>query len=512
MKFKTLSAAVAAACGVIAAPAFALTADQYTNTSEFGTGAGNNTMNIRISGATAQDPGLLATAVRICSPGTMHRYAISNNFVYFCTGGPSVPQRAGTTKLAIYKYSIGGSGSGVAPVNNATPIPYIDLTKIAANCTGANATTTVVDPDGAGPLSSYTNVACAGATTLYTTNAVSYIGISDVEPSFFGPAVGNYDNLQAQALTTVIFGAPVTRNIFEALQRQQGLATQAQQTTANAGGTISPAAACGATNLAGLLGEACMPNLSQAQLTSMYTQSGQTWGALGINSGLADDTIYVARRADTSGTQKSYEAVIAKTVNGTPGAKSCANDTDPFVSGTFILNETQADAACNVASPADITFNNSGSNQVIRCMEGLNANGHGAIGTLSTEYKQTPAGQLRFTKIGGVAPTHAQVASGAYQYYTDASLNTRIGTLPTASALGYPAFLTLLKNNFANPATVDVINAGDQTFGPSGLMALDALATPVPAADFSGATPRNPWSRLVGGSSLNNCQSGKANF
>lgn len=512
MKFKTLSAAIAAACGVIAAPAYALTADQYTNTSEFGTGTGNNTMNIRISGATAQDPGLLATAVRVCSPGTMHRYAISNNFVYFCTGGPSITQRPGTTKVAIYKYSVGGSGAGVAPVNNATPLPFLDLTKVAANCTGANATTTTVDPDGAGPLSSYTNVECAGATSLYTTNALSYIGISDVEPSFFGPAAGNYDSLQSEALASVIFGAPVTRNIYEALQRQQGLATLAQQTTANAGGTISPAAACGATNLAGLVSEACMPSLSQAQLTSMYTQSGQSWGALGIDSGLADDTIYVARRADTSGTQKSYEAVVAKTVNGSAGGKSCAEDTEIFVSGTFLLNNAAADAACNAASPADIAFNASGSGQVVRCLEGLNASGHGGIGVLSTEYKQTAAGQLRFTKIGGVAPTHAQVASGAYQYYTDAALNTRLGTSPTASALGYPAFLTLLKNNFANPATVEIINAGDQTFGPSGLMALDALATPVPAADFSGATPRNPWSRLVGGTTLNNCQSGKANF
>lgn len=506
MKMTHLSFAVAAACGVMSLPAQALTANQYTNASEFvGT-----TTNIRVSGATAQDPGFEAAAVRFCAAGTMHRYAISNTFVYFCTAAAGTPTRSGAPQIAFHKYSVGGSGSGVGFVNNATPIAFIDLAKVAASCTGANATTSIVDRDTAGPLSSFVNVECAGSTTIYTTNAVSYVGISDVEPAFFGPAAGTYDNLQAESLATVIFGVPVTRNIFEAMQRQQGLATLAQQTAANAGGAISPAAACGATNLVGLLGEACMPSLTQAQITTMYTQAGQTWAGLGITSGLTDDTIYVSRRADTSGTQKSYEAVIAKTVNGTAGGKSCAEDTDIFVSGTFVLNNTVADAVCNVAAPADTTFNNSGSGQVIRCMDGLQSRNLGAIGVLSTEFKQTAAGRIRFTKVAGLAPTHANVASGAYQYYVDASLNTRISaTLPTASAPGYAAFLTLLKNSFANPSTIDIINAGDQTFGPSGLMALDVLADPVPAADYSGSTARNPWSRLVGGT-LNNCQSGKA--
>lgn len=507
MKMTHLSFAVAAACGVMSLPAQALTANLYTNASEFV----GNTTNIRVSGATAQDPGFEAAAVNFCAAGTMHRYAISNTFVYFCTAAAGTPTRPGAPQIAFHKYSVGGSGSGVGFVNNATPIAFIDLAKVNASCTGASAATSIVDRDGtAGPLSSFVNVECAGATSIYTTNAVSYVGISDVEPAFFGPEIGVYDNLQAESLASVIFGVPVTRNIFEALQRQQGLATLAQQTAANAGGAISPAAACGATNLAGLLGEACMPSLTQAQLTSMYTQAGQTWAGLGITSGLTDDTIYVSRRADTSGTQKSYEAVIAKTGNGTLGGKSCAESTDPFVSGTFVLNNTVADSICNVATPGDITTNNSGSGQVLSCMNSHQFRNRGAVGVLSTEFKQTAAGRIRFTKVAGLAPTHANVASGAYQYYVDASLNTRISaTLPTASAPGYAAFLTLLKNSFANPATIDIINAGDQTFGPSGLMALDVLAATVPAADYSGATARNPWSRLVGGT-LNNCQSGKA--
>ena len=122
---------------------------------------------------------------------------------------------------------------------------------------------------------------------------------------------------------------------------------------------------------------------------------------------------------------------------------------------------------------------------------------------------------MRFTKINGVMPTYAGVASGAYTFYGDVSLNQRVatanGAVGTQAALGYPAYITAMKANFANPATIEIINGSSQPFGPSGIMALDALATPtVPVADFTGATARNPWSRLVGGSTLNNCQPGKA--
>ena len=70
----------------------ALLASSYTNASEFS----GDTMNIRISGATAQDPGLLASTIRNCTAGSMTRYSISNTFVYFCTPDTTkVTMRAG---------------------------------------------------------------------------------------------------------------------------------------------------------------------------------------------------------------------------------------------------------------------------------------------------------------------------------------------------------------------------------------------------------------------------------
>jgi hypothetical protein len=482
MKLSKISVCVAAACIAVSVPALAITANNYSNTGEFA----GDTMNIRVSGATAQDPGLLASALRYCVAGSLHRYAISNNFVYFCnTNTALITPRPGTTKVAFYKYSVGGSGAGVGLVNGgAANVPFLDLAKINASCAG---TSSVADLDGAGPLPTYVDVACSAASGVLTTNATSYIGVSDVEPSFFG-SPNTYNNLNSEPLATVIFGVPVTRNVYERLQTLQGLTV-------------------------GGLSEADMPSLSQAQLTSLYTQAGITWSLLGV-SGLANDDVYVVRRVDSSGTQKTFEALIARTVNSTATGKSCQADVDFFAADALtpaITDNATTDAACAGVAAASSVITASGSGQVTRCLDGHQSRGRGAIGILTTETKQTAAGNWRFVKVNSIAPTHGQVAAGKYTQYSDASLNTRIsGPSPTAGAAGYPAFLTRLRADFSDPTLINVINAGAQTFGQSGLMALDVLESPVPTPDYTGVQGRNPWSRLVGGSTFNNCQAGKS--
>ncbi len=474
----------AAAVALCAAPAFALTFGNYTNTDE----TTGDTQNIRMSGATAVDPGIISSALRLCTTTSIHRYSISNNTVVFCTINPAqYVAPAGKTKLAFYKYSIGGSGGGVGNVNNGTNIPFVDLTKLGnAACTGTNASVTAVaDLDGTNPLPTFVDTLCNGASSSLVTNFGSFIGVSDVEPQFFGPAVGNWTNLKAESLASVIFGVPVTKNVYEALQTAQGIAA------------------------VGSLLEADMPSLSQGQITSLYTQEGQSWSAL-TGAVLADDTVYVARRFTTSGTQKTFEALIGRTTNTSPGGRVCQSPVDGFVSGPNAADNTAANSLCN---GANLIVNNSGSNQVVTCLNKHQADGRGAVGTLSTEYKTSVGGSIRFTKINGVAPTYRGVASGAYTQYSDLSLNTRLATAnghgPTALAPGYSNFLTRLKINFADPTIIEVVNGSNQPYGPSGLLALDALANPIPASDFTGATARNPWTRLVGGTDLNNSQPGK---
>jgi hypothetical protein len=487
MKLNKISLGVAAVIGLLSAPAHALLASSYTNASEFA----GDTLNIRMSGATAQDPGVLAATLRFCTAGSMTAYSISNNFVYFCTintatltgvtarGTPSVAP----TKLALYKYSVGGSGSGVGFVNDATAIPFLDLTKLATSCTAASLSATA-DADGtATNLSTYQAFACTAASTSVTTNALSYIGISDVEPAFFG-APSSYSKLSSAGLASVIFGVPVTKNAYNALQAAQGLTV-------------------------GSMTEANMPSLSQAQVTSMYTQEGQTWAGLtGTEVNAADDTIYVARRANSSGTQKTYEALIARTVNGTLGARNCQSDVESFVSGADALDNNAVNNTCD---GSNIVVNGSGSGQVAACLNKHNDAGRGAVGVMTTETKVSTSTKFAFAKISGVAPTQANVAAGKYAQYSDAAINLRTGaTSPTASANNYSNFVTKFKAAFADGAIINVINGAPQPFGAAGVIALDNLVSPTPTADYTGAESRNPWSRLVGGTTLNNCQPGKA--
>ena len=482
MKLNKISLGVAAVIGLLSAPAHALLASSYTNASEFS----GDTLNIRMSGATAQDAGVLAATLRFCTAGSMTAYTISNNFVYFCNintgtlGG--VTARGGVTpsKLALYKYSVGGSANGVTPVNNASNLAFLDLTKLNTSCTAGSAT---ADADGtATNLSTYQVFSCTAASSSLTTNALSYIGISDVEPAFFG-APSTYNKLSSAGLASVIFGVPVTKNVYNALQAVQGLTV-------------------------GSMTEANMPSLSQAQVTSMFTQEGQTWSGLGTGITLADDTIYVARRANSSGTQKTYEALIARTINGVSGGRNCQSDVDGFVSGVDALDNTAVNTVCN---GDNLVVNGSGSGQVQACLNKHNDAGRGGVGVQTTETKVSTSTKFAFVKINGVAPNQANVASGKYSQYSDAAINLRTGaTSPTASADNYSNFVTKFKAAFADGAIISVINGDAQPFGAAGVMALDNLVSPVPSADYTGAAGRNPWSRLVGGTTLNNCQPGKA--
>lgn len=489
MKLTKISRAVLATCGTLASvSAFALPASSYTNTGEF-TGT---TQNIRVSGATAQDAGLLGSALQLCTAGSLHRYAISNNFVFLCTpdigtNPGQITVRAGATQLAIYKYSVGGSGAGVDPVNNASALPFLDLAKIATSpaCSGTNLQTAISDFNGTVAGGTYVNNTCGPASTtspaistsLITTSAVSYIGLSDVEPAFF---TSDASNLLAENFSTLIFGVPVTTNIRNALQTSQGL-TVGSDTLAN------------------------MPSLTRAQITSAFTQVGQTWAGIGVTSGLADDTIYVARRVNSSGTQKTFEAIVAGTPNGDP-FKTCVSGVDVFVapdSGTLT-----GDASSTCASAPPLVFAGSGGGDVSACMNGHNTNSRGSIGMQTGETKPGSSG-WRFVKVDGNAPIHADVASGRYPYWTQASINTRIGaTLPTASAAGYSAYVARIKADLANPTIVALVNGADQTFGKSGIMANYVSGTP----DFTGASIINPMNRLVGGSAVDNCQQPKAPF
>jgi len=448
MKLSKLSMGVAALCSLAALPAFALPASTYNAA---------NAMEIYVSGATAMDVGLENASLAMCLAGTAHRYTSSNQLVLLCTpDGTKIGGLAGRTQLAVHKHSVGGSGNGVAPVNNSTPLPFLDLVKIASGCAAATA---------AG-----TNIACTEVVTTLTTTVAAPLGISDVEPQFFGAVAGTYDNLQIEPLATVIFGLPVTTTAYTALQTAQGLTP-------------------GATDAANI------PSLSSAQITSMFTQEGQSW--LGLTGAvLADDQVYVARRAATSGTQKTYEAVIARTLNGTPTGKSCYAALPLFLVGPAALDNTAANTLCDGTF---VTVNNSGSGQVAACLNRLNTATKGGIGTLTTEAVSTTG--WKHVAINMKLGNYTNVKSGAYTAYGDAALNSRISP---AIGADHAAYKTAFKALFAavpvlHPAFGDVLTDA----GKGGVLALNKV---------TGLTTGNPWTRTNDSGVIDNCRPARGDF
>ncbi|KPF47820.1 hypothetical protein IP87_00360 [beta proteobacterium AAP121] len=440
-----------AALTAIASPAFALTASTYNPA---------NAMEIYVSGATAMDVGLENATLAMCQAGTIHKYTVSNQAVWLCTprttGANAIGNLQGRTQLAVHKHSVGGSGNGVAPVNNSTPLPFLDLVKIASSCAAATGAATTI--------------ACTEASTTLTTTQVAPLGISDIEPQFFGAATGTYNNLIIEPLATVIFGLPVSTAAYTALQAAQGLTV-------------------GATDAANI------PSLSSAQITSLFTQEGQSWSAV-TGATLADDTVYVARRADSSGTQKTYEAVIARTLNTTAAGKSCNAGLPTFLSGVDAIDNNAANNLCN---GDNLIVNNSGSGQVAACLNRFNTAGKGAIGTLTTEAVSTNG--WKHVRVNGLLGNYANVKSGAYKEYGDAALNTRRS--PGIDA-DHAAYKTAFKALFAAvPVLHPAFGDTNTDAGKGGVIGLNKV---------TGQTTGNPWNRTDDSGIIDNCRPARADF
>jgi hypothetical protein len=185
---------------------------------------------------------------------------------------------------------------------------------------------------------------------------------------------------------------------------------------------------------------------------------------------------------------------------------------DPFVAPDNAVGLTtgDADTLCNSATPP-IVFGGSGGGNVRACMVNHHAQGRGAIGILTTEDKAGTA-NWRFVKVDGVAPTQANVAAGTYKLYTENTLNYKAASVTAAN--GYLGLVNRMKSDFANPTIITLINGTVQPFGTSGLMALLSLQTTSPnnVPNFTGSNSVNPWTKLVGGTTSNNCQMPKQFF
>jgi len=420
---------------------------------------------IYISGASAQDKALAALVGNLCVEGTLDTFKDIANpskkgkayTSYFCTiNSALVDGMNADKKILINKRSAGGSGKGVQVVADAVPIEAMNINN-NGNCTDNGDRTW--DCSIAGGI--------AGGDLF---NKISTAGISDVEPAMFvGPNVPPGDfavtpdqtrKLDITSMNAVIFGVPLSENLYRALQVAQGFDFTKDD-------------------------EINMPSLSSSQVNGLITGNIKKWDQLLVNgvplTGIAGVTpptddlfgpnpvgplVHICRRVPGSGTQAQMNAVFANS---------------PCAVG---VQQTAVAANTNpVFGP--VVQENSGSGDVTVCLGDKLAAGKWAIGVQSLEKLDA---SFRFPKIDGVAPTLKNVAENKYRDWVETTIQWRNATNngPSNDTL---AILQTIASDASTPGTINALNQSFvHVFGTGAYLALNTNGH-VPSFPHDDANP-----------------------
>jgi hypothetical protein len=381
-------------------------------------------LDLYISGATAQDKGLRASIVKLCAPNAVVSYTDdisklegSGYAVHSCTLGAAAGTLNGTP-VRVFKRSAGGSAWGVGPVEAKDSIDFLDPTSPNCVASGANFDC-AYDHD-------------ANATTAKIVDKVSVpteAGISDLAPEAFKginllvPGVGGVaaGDPGTSALTTaqlarldvdnmaaLTFGVIATKGLRDRLQTAQGLITGSDD-------------------------EAQMPSLSRAQVRSLMAGNIKTWaefkvnvagvatalddatlnttaganGALATNGVPSNNRVTICRRTQGSGTQAQTNLYVYD--------QPCNTLYAPLGDNTS-TTPTKSDATTSFTALAgfgNATVHwNEGSGDVDNCMVNLQTNSRWALGIQSLEKGKN---EYRFIKLDNASPIGENVANGSYQ-------------------------------------------------------------------------------------------------
>ena len=474
-----------------------------------------------ISGSTAQDEVLenllrlgagIAGAPNVCQPGTLDIYRGAAkgtpNRLFYCRTSAAVSGVPAGARLAIYKSS-GGSGEGVTPVAAGTPLPFIDLGKLAfvASCLeGEPARGT---PD----FSAYRNhTGCNGEGRLQVPRA----GLSDVNPELVGSVTGH---LTVRAQNQIVWGLAVSKNLRNALQTIQGLVPAAVPHD-------DPSRDA----------EAAMPTMARAQVAALFSGAIRSWnefydskGAplpqssfLGLNpahdpdaSGAspgayrpdraAGSTVFVCRRIASSGTQAAYEVHYLR-ARCEAGAPEFARPND----GSDLVTGGDVNRLVRVPRPAGNVFAGLGSVDVRDCLDAHSQFNRWAIGILSTESVGNNGNRkFRFIKVDGAAPTLLNAYLGRWPHVTEQSMQWRSSFDASLDATNEGRVLKFLATNLGLPRVLAALDSGFvQPFGQGGYLAPATSGFPPPpppvTAESLRQNPVGSLSRSRDGR-LNNC-------
>jgi hypothetical protein len=520
--------------------------------------------NVFVGGATAQDPGFLLITRTICQNNAidplnlaasdatrMDAYNGTDNQVYTCLSNANLIGVTVGTRIAIYKTSIGGSGTGVipiarqitdygTPVNQVRYLPVPSALPNGGNCTIGNVIGAVAV--GARTAAQYLNHTACGSGNRAI---VPQVGISDVEPALIDGALpSDTSALTTTAVNHGIFGYSVSEPLRNALQAAQGLVA------------CSVARGDASREL-----QRNQPSLTRQQIAAVATGNVTNWNQLTVRVGAQTLGLYdyivsqgafgsagnqacpfptalageggartfVIRRVPSSGTQAITE-IWTLNQRCTSGIAEILGDSDPAADTAATQPSFNPDNYVQAYSSSSGVRNGldraSGPWAV---QTGSPTEYRWAIGNLSCENTPFAAGANRAyrpVKIHGASPGLRDTATSAYDFYAEQVVNTSVAVPPPA---GLPsAFATYLATNLADADVLRTVNAGfalpgtnlagiglvpgdwvtDQGGGcllgvPDGV-SINPPAPPITATAITTTPVNTSWKRPLG--VTNNCQ------
>jgi hypothetical protein len=435
---------------------------------------------------------------------------------YLCeraTTNPDLPTNK--PNILVYKRSAGGSAFGVSPIiaeaNGDTATATLAFLKISSACTQ---TTAPVAGSVLGQIQCPYNLNDANQVSLH----IPDFGVSDVDPAQFvgnnAPAgfsdvtADDVSKLTVKSFAALAFGAPVSKNLYYALQA-------AQKTT----GMVPASCAVGDES------EACMPSLSSAQLASIHSGSWADWNQLKVgDKGLYEwvqanapaylppvSYLHTCRRENGSGTQAQSNIKFLH-----DPCTAAAGATPPAID-VLALGLGEGDGY-------PMIHENNTSGSVANCLNELDdgtnaANGFDnqwgkrwAVGILSLERSTSASGKFRFVKIDGVAPTLANVVSGKYKDWVETTMQYWTEHQFSADATENDALKKIadaMIKSSGSPTVIASLNAGfTHTFTstPGAYLAVPSSFTPVANGAFLASRPVNPYSHATATADTNNCR------
>lgn len=483
-----------------------------------------NQVTVYLSGSTALDNTLTNAAIQdnatqpgLCVSGTTTIYLITSSTntqkLILCTASSAAGSGVAGNPLAIFKESVVGSSNGVQPLINvaksgvtSTAGTYF-ITPSLINDTNCGPAVVTPASGDFGAFTTYGNCPTSGAPG--TPIIVPTGGFSDVEAAILKTA-GNSQVSAADATTYLnppvgtvdqVWGVPVTKTLYYALQDAEGLTSSCPASYTQYGSVVT------GTPFIGRDSPSCAPSLTKSQVSGILTAAIVTGTQLGVATNATDDNLYLCRRDIGSGTEASYEYLFI--------GQRCS------LTGNSIQSENA------------YVWANSSAGSVRNCLKAFNAGGtvthyyppndsfspsagSYALGFANTEVTAAnlsgASDGFRMVAVDGIMPQIANVENGTYPYFSTGaaySIKAAYTGHPTGAPLtafttithliGHPLWTADSNTNYsANPWGV----TGDASPAPQYAA---SFAPTLPATHITAAAnPTNAFTKAFSGP-VNNC-------